>query len=445
MQLELFDFVEESSKILEQNIDRFKTAEESIDLFFTQAFSTKDHFMDVKSRVKEVGSLKEKILRNNLFMEYQTPEALIHNLSDLIGVRIECRFIDDERRIYREIKNLFRVKKDDGYYSSYVNDAIELKMDEEQPQRQKNGFEIYKIDGRYVDGDESFNFELQIKSLVNIFWGDIDHKILYKNFSYSTTEKFLAEVMSSIKENLEMIDRELMILYNHINEFTSNVSENVKNEIKVALSKSLNEVYYNKVKSELGFAVDFKETCDTIINYLFMKIPDRDESYLNEFIRIINRLKFLSSKYIDIKETIDFPLDLSFQDKFTNTIGAKLSEIVNKDFNWNLFFRILFDLEEGSMEEIISNLISFLRNRYNEVIMVAVSNFEISDKIRYDILNYTMNKIANKFEITSSIKLISDEALLEVHNIVKSSLANALNMWDVEEVKQLIDEKFLSL
>lgn len=77
--------------------------------------------------------------------------------------------------------------------------------------------------------------------------------------------------------------------------------------------------------------------------------------------------------------------------------------------------------------------------------MVAVSNFEISDKIRYDILNYTMNKIANKFEITSSIKLISDEALLEVHNIVKSSLANALNMWDVEEVKQLIDEKFLSL
>lgn len=44
----------------------------------------------------------------------------------------------------------------------------------------KNGFEIYRIDGVYEYNDQLFNFELQIKSLVNVFWGEIEHKIIYK-------------------------------------------------------------------------------------------------------------------------------------------------------------------------------------------------------------------------------------------------------------------------
>ena len=169
MQLELFRFIDESIDLLNSNIDELLSVEKLIDEFFTNTFSTKDHFMDVKSRVKEESSLKEKIIRNNLFMQYDSPEDLLNNLSDLIGVRIECRFIGDEKRIYREITNLFRIKNDNGLYSSYLNENIFLNLDEEQPTLQKNGFQIYKIDGKYFYEGKSYNFELQIKSLVNLF------------------------------------------------------------------------------------------------------------------------------------------------------------------------------------------------------------------------------------------------------------------------------------
>lgn len=153
---------------------------------------------------------------------------LLRHLSDIIGVRIECRFIDDERKIFNEIANLFRVKSENGYYHSFLNDHIFLDMDEKQPTLQKNGFGIYKIDGKYINGNINYCFELQIKSLVNVFWGDIDHKILYKNFNYSLTERFIVDVMGSIKENLEMIDRELMLLYNHINDNANNSQDAIK-------------------------------------------------------------------------------------------------------------------------------------------------------------------------------------------------------------------------
>lgn len=445
MKLKLFDFIEESINLLNEKKPDLLIVEDLIDEFFTQAFSTKDHFMDIKSRVKEEKSLREKIIRNNLYMEYENPENLLKNLSDLIGVRIECRFIDDERRIFREIENIFRVKNEDGFYSTYLNNNIFLKLDEPQPGLQKNGFEIYKIDGKYIYREEAFNFELQIKSLVNVFWGEIDHKILYKNFNYSGTEKFLTEIMGSIKENLEMIDRELMMLYNHLNDSDANISENIKNEIKISLAKGLNEVYYQKVKNEFGFPIDFKLTSNTIINYLFMKIPDRDEAYINEFMRILNRLKFLNSKHIELKEQIPFPIDLKYQDSFVNAIGNKLSEIINIDFSWNLFFRILYDLEEGEFSEIILALLDFLMNRYSEVISVAVSNFDLTDKIKFEISSYTMMLIAERFKKTSSIKLISDESLYRIHDIVKSSIIEAVDIWDEKEIKELIKLKFDNL
>ncbi len=112
-------------------------------------FFIKDHFLNVNYRIKSKESLKEKILRYNFYIKYKTPENLVRNLSDLIGFRIECRFIEDEVKIYNDIVKLFDKKEEGGYYSNPLNSSIMLKLDEKQPQRQKNGFEIYKIDGKY--------------------------------------------------------------------------------------------------------------------------------------------------------------------------------------------------------------------------------------------------------------------------------------------------------
>ena len=48
--------------------------------------------------LKSVESLREKILRNHYYKRYPNANELIYKLSDLIGIRIECRFGDDEKR-----------------------------------------------------------------------------------------------------------------------------------------------------------------------------------------------------------------------------------------------------------------------------------------------------------------------------------------------------------
>ena len=190
MKLEIFNFIDKTMEILEENADKIDTVALELEKFFNDSFFIKDHFLNVNYRIKSIESLKEKILRHNLYVKYKTPENLLNNLSDLIGFRIECRFVEDEKKIYEDILELFDTAEGDGYYSNPLNSAILLKLDTEQPQKQKNGFEIYKIDGKYKKDEVEINFELQIKSLVNVFWGEIDHKVLYKNFNYMLTEDF---------------------------------------------------------------------------------------------------------------------------------------------------------------------------------------------------------------------------------------------------------------
>lgn len=442
MQLDIFEFVEDTANLLSEKSSELEKIEKELDTFFSETFFSKDHFIDVKTRVKAEDSLKEKILRNNLYLSYGTPEMLLSHLSDIIGVRIECRFIDDERKICNEIANLFRVKSENGYYHSFLNDHIFLDMDEKQPTLQKNGFGIYKIDGKYIDGDINYCFELQIKSLVNVFWGDIDHKILYKNFNYSLTERFIVDVMGSIKENLEMIDRELMLLYNHINDSANNSQDAVKNGVKVILSKNLHDIYYKKLRHDLGFTVDFRSSCDAIIDYLFMKIDGGEEVYMSEFLRLLKRMKFLESQTIDFQEHVEFPEKISYSDPFTKKIGERLKEIIRKDFNWSLFFRILFDIEEGDPSTIISELLTFIRNKYYEVILVALANQEIGEKIKSDIISYLMNYISDDFVNNSSIEIVSEKNISDVHNKIIKSMGEVIDLWDLEEIKKSIIENF---
>ena len=200
MKLELFNFIDDTLRLIENSSGELNRVAAELEKFFTNSFFINDHFLNVNYRIKSADSLKEKILRHNLYMTCETPEHLVETLSDLIGFRIECRFIVDEGKIYNDILNLFKTKEKDGYYSNPLNSSIMLMLDEKQPQIQKNGFEIYKIDGKYNKDGITVNFELQIKSMVNVFWGDIDHRVLYKNFNYMLTEDFFIDIMSSIKE-----------------------------------------------------------------------------------------------------------------------------------------------------------------------------------------------------------------------------------------------------
>lgn len=366
MALKLFDFVEDTISLLENRSEIFEKASENIEIYFKNILQEdSEGYLNINARVKSSISLKEKILRNNYYRKYNDSEELLNNLSDLIGIRVECRFIQDENEIYKTIKKHFNIEEHNGFYYNSCNDKISLKLQGKQPQKQKNGFEIYRIDGVYFFEDIKINFELQIKSLVNIFWGEIEHKVTYKNYNYLLGDKFFKDMLASIKRNLTMIDNQLLIMYNQFNNMNSIDQQARKNQFEGVMSKIIYEIYSNRVRDSLGFIVDFRRSCDVVMEYIFSTNKVEDiEDYSKTLIKTLNRFNSISKNHIDFNEEINFEREIRFKGEFSELVGKTILKSINTDFQWNLFFKILFDIEVGNNAEDFESFIEFLRNKF---------------------------------------------------------------------------------
>jgi ppGpp synthetase/RelA/SpoT-type nucleotidyltranferase len=108
MELKLFDFIENVAEYLEDSRNELNVASRDIQLYFEKVLEDyNEGSLNINSRVKSTSSLKEKILRNGYYKKYTSPQQLISDLSDLIGIRIECRFIEDEKEICELLKKSF--------------------------------------------------------------------------------------------------------------------------------------------------------------------------------------------------------------------------------------------------------------------------------------------------------------------------------------------------
>lgn len=454
MELELFNFVESVSEYLEDSRSELKSACRDIRLYFQEVLKTySEGYLNINSRVKSTSSLKEKILRNGYYKKYKSPQQLISNLSDLIGIRIECRFIEDEKEIYKILKTHFNEKDDDGYYYNSTNKNIKLELEGEQPQRQKNGFEIFRIDGFYQYNGKTINFELQIKSLVNIFWGEIEHKVIYKNNNYTLGDEFIKNIMTSIKKNLFMIDSQLLAIdtqFNRLNAINPSVR---KLQIQKLLSKIIYDIYSLKMKNDIGFIVDFRESCDTIMKYIFRTNNAEElEDYSETLLKTLNRLNDISKNDVSFDSEIKFERDIHFQDEFCNVIGNTILKSINSDFKWNLFFRILFEIEPRSNAEDFEDFITFFRNllyeNINFVKLYSKFNCEEAGKI----VNLLMKEVSYCFKSIDSIKFIYIHNMEEIKNVIDDIIEliitniNSYQQWEKEQevYLKMVSSKLLS-
>ena len=443
MKLEIFEFIDKTVAMVDDMKDVLEESNRELEYFFRDKFLCYDNILNISSRVKTVDSLKEKIFRNNFYLKYKTPEELISNLSDLIGLRIECRFIQDEDDVYSKVIKEFSIPGKDGYYHTEGNPNVELKLDEEQPQIQKNGFKIYKIDGRYIRKDMTIKFELQIKSLVNVFWGEAEHKVLYKNYKYLLSESLFRDIMYSLKENLHMVDKQLMILFNHLKELDEADIDKRKEQLETILSKIIYDIYSDKTKEEFGIVLDYRKSCDILVSYVLKQNEFNDPmNYDNVYLKVLSRLYQLREKDLDLNEYIEFEREIRFEDEFSRKIGKAILEIINKDFKWNLFFKILFMIESGSNADEFEKFIIFLRDRFlNNLKLSEGLNSRFSQEEKKEITMYIMDLIADTFIAKREIEFINDDNINCMNEKINITLRKVMSydMWK-ENIKYFTDE-----
>lgn len=389
--LNVFDYIEKAAATLDANLVGFTHAADKLTEFLTARFGDIDATIGVTSRIKTRESLKEKILRNNLYRDAPA-DKIVFMMHDIIGVKIECRFFKDEQCLYEKIREVFDTDVGDGMFSPSDKKAVRLKLDSSQPERQKNGYSIYRIDGNVTYAGETYNFELQIKSLVNSFWSEIEHKLIYKNNRLSQFDALMKEMLDSTHESLSGIDHQLSLIFDRV---SSNTLSNQQEQLKNMIALGLNEMYTAIVKANTGIPVSITEYSQAIVDYLITASSYTNEMTGEPFFKAIrdNMAHALAGNSQMIERINDIDIDnnyggllVSLMDWMHNmdyssiaigetiTIGAEPNGVygevakiflkdINDDFYLNTFFHIFFSLERGDDDQDFTDYIRYYTDR----------------------------------------------------------------------------------
>lgn len=206
------------------------------------------YLFDFTDRVKEPGSLTEKLKNKNLIFELEeffNVESLseekksslndfFYKIDDIIGIKIltslnyDCKYV------------LNLIKKE---MSGEVN-GVQLFLDGEIPTTMSNGREIYKLKGFFRD---KYAFEVQIKSKIDSAWGDLEHNLFYKDYDFNYIKNNNKEIMVNIGSVLEKTEDLMLSIREGKKEFSNAYEKyNFYQSISDGYEKFVQENYGSK-------------------------------------------------------------------------------------------------------------------------------------------------------------------------------------------------------
>ncbi len=158
----------------------------------------------IKSRVKTVESITEKLTRRGYEVSIESAERF---LNDIAGIRVVCSFNSDIYTIYDllrkqsdihiiEVKDYIKNPKPNGYRSLHL---------------------IIEIPVYLSDGPRRVKVEVQVRTIAMDFWASLEHKIYYK-FNKSIP----SEIIEELKECADMVnylDDRLLMINEKVNQF----------------------------------------------------------------------------------------------------------------------------------------------------------------------------------------------------------------------------------
>ncbi|MBQ3459909.1 MAG: hypothetical protein IJH14_04475 [Solobacterium sp.] len=425
MRIQLFDFIDDTLEYYERKMPSFEYAQKQVMTAFQNMFSDKtDSIVNYHTRIKKLNSLKEKLIRNQFYLDYSTPEEAIEHLSDLIGITIQCRFIRNETEIYKELFNYFE-NADNGYSACIIDKNIFMNLHMPQPQIQRNGFTIFRIDGYYMFNYTRINFELQIKSLVHTFWSEIEHEVVYKNPGFVMYDNFNRNMLGAIRDNLDVVDRQLEIMYNEISH------ESKRNQIgmdeqgfKLFVSRSINDLVNRKMKDSVGFATDFKKCSATISQYIYLHDFMGEGENRIKMVDYLEKISVINEDDLDFSETLQLSGEYHSRDIFCDILGKYMQTVINTNFRWHVFFTMLFELEESDNIVVLDDFLSVIKKLLIQPRWYR-STFSSFDKDVQDTMHFELSKtMAEALVDVDKIDIVHEDKLYRCMNIFRAFTDN---------------------
>ncbi len=363
MRLELFGLIDETIKQLNLLNPSFQYVETKVkDCFHQLIEQTGLEIIAIDSRIKSEASLKEKIIRNKYYLNCESAQDVLAALPDLVGITIECRFISEENQIYRALLPFFVIDREE-FNPCLLDPHLFLSCKTMQPQQQRNGFTLYRIDGYYLFNGNRVNFELQIKSLVHRFWSDIEHQVVYKNTQFLYNNSFMKQVLSSVHDSLEVVDHQLQIISRQMMAESQDNRDFGMSEkgFKMFLAKSINDLYTMKMVDSLGFTTDFKKCSAILSQYIYIHDFVRSEHPSMRMLEYFEHFNLLKVCDLDFTEPIYLEQDYQNPDPFSDLLGKYWQSILNIDYEWHVFFVMLFIIEPGNNIQDFTQFITVIK------------------------------------------------------------------------------------
>ena len=294
---------------------------------------------NISARIKEKTSLEKKINSKNKYSN-------LAEITDIVGLRIITFFEDEVDIIAKlisdefEIDNLNSIDKRVVEYDKFGYSSLHFVVTLKKPRCKLIEYVEY----------EKFKFEIQIRSILQHAWAEIEHDIGYK--SKSNIPDAVKRNFSRVAALLETSDLEFTKLRNKLTEY--------EKEIVHEISSNPNDVDLNdislksfaktdKIIDEIDKEISKKSTC------LLLKSKDIDTSD-------IPKLKYLGIKNID---QLSKNLALRRND-IVNFATAFLNPEGSIDRGISLFYLAYVLVAEKKSSEEIQEYVSTFFSRYNE-------------------------------------------------------------------------------
>ena len=204
--------------------------------------------MDVHAsnyRIKDVNHLIEKVIRKNPKRSKDgvciTVENYKQEITDIIGIRLVLLYKRQWKNVHDFIIENYgdSLHEDPFAYVSSGDDLTDYKEKDVRHILSKDGYRSV----HYVIKENEYRVEIQVRTLAEEVWGEIDHNIRYP---YKINNPILGQYMSLMAALSSSIDNMATFLCTHINRFDDSQCGKTENEVYNEILSEIEKIEGNK-------------------------------------------------------------------------------------------------------------------------------------------------------------------------------------------------------